>query len=493
MLTLLSLVLVLALGLLQPTPVCALTGQQIAFALQAELSSGSEVVLTSNTSAYPAKNFTPRYNIATPPTYTVAVKPALAVDVQKVVQYALHNNASFLATGSGHGYSTSLDRLQAGIDLDLGFFNSIEIDTVAKTMTIGGSVSSNDLASALQAAGMEATLGQCGCIGYPGASLGGGIGPYSGLYGPMSDSLLSAEIITGRGQLLNVSSTQHPDLFYGLKGAGFNFGVATSLTYRIYPATNGGNAMLAQMIFPGALNQSVWQIVSNFTASNQPKELAIGLDARYVAAMGGMVVMANFIYIGPQSAGMKVIQPFLDLKPANLNISTVAWADIPFKAFYGGIAEGGCTAGAYYVPHSLNLYQIDVPNLVEVFNYMNKTLATNEVLQGVAIAMQQYAQYGFQLQDAKTSAWPYRDVVSFVQIDGVATNPSQLPAVGKYGRKIRDRLHHGSGRKDLQTYVHFANGNESPAALYSAAKLPGLRALKREYDPARLFSWYNPI
>lgn len=231
----------------------------------------------------------------------------------------------------------------------------------------------------------------------------------------MSDSLLSAEIVTGNGELLNVSSTQHSSLFYALKGAGFNYGVATSLTYKIYPATNGGQAMLAQMIFPGAVNQTVLQLVeSSFTGTQQPKELAIGLDLAYAAAMGGMVIIANFIYAGPQTVGVELIQPFLDLQPVNVNISTIPWANIPSQSFYGGIAEGGCSPGAYYVPYALNVYQIDVSNLVQVFNYMNETMAADETLQGVAIAWQQYSQYGYQLQPDSSSAWPYRDVVAFL-------------------------------------------------------------------------------
>jgi hypothetical protein len=51
----------------------------------------------------------------------------------------------------------------------------------------------------------------------------------------------------------------------------------------------------------------------------------------------------------------------------------------------------------------------------------------------------------------------------------------------------------GSGREDLQAYVHFAHGDESPATLYSAIKVPGLQVLKAIYDPAGLFSWYNPV
>ena len=85
MVTLLPLVLVLVVFLQLPVAWAALTAQQIAHDLQAALSSGSDVVLTSDGTAYAAGNFTPRYNIVDAPTYIVAVKPILATDVQKVV------------------------------------------------------------------------------------------------------------------------------------------------------------------------------------------------------------------------------------------------------------------------------------------------------------------------------------------------------------------------------------------------------------------------
>lgn len=256
-------------------------------------------------------------------------------------------------------------------------------------------------------------MGECSCIGFPGATLGGGIGPYSGLHGPISDSLLSVEVITGRGDLLNVSSTQHPDLFYAIKGAGFNYGVVTSLTYKIYPATNGGQAMVAQMIFPGSLNESIWQLVESFVGS-QPKELTIALSVAFDARQGGLVVVGNFIFAGPQVMGVPLIQPFLDLQPQHVDIATVKWADIPAVAFYGGIAQGGCAPGAHYVPYALNLYRVDVPNLVRVMAYIEAAMAANVTLRGTSIAWAQYAPHGFRLRTCDSSAFPYRHVVAFV-------------------------------------------------------------------------------
>ncbi|RYP89867.1 hypothetical protein DL770_004019 [Monosporascus sp. CRB-9-2] len=390
--------------------------------LRAILSSGSEVVLKEDPTY--TRDFTPRYNTAGEPSYVVGVKPALVTDVQRVLTYAVGSNISVLATGGGHGYSSSLGRLEGGINVDLGMFSTVRVDSDASTMTVSGAVRADQVATALQATGMEIPVPQCPCVGFSGATLGGGIGPYSGLYGPISDSLLSVEMVTGDGQLLNVSQTQHQDLFYAIKGAGFNYGIATSLTYRIYPATNGGQAMNADMIFSGSLNGSLWELAKQFAAT-QPKELSIGFSVRYSSEpmLNGIIITANFIYAGSQDAGVELIQPFLDLQPLYLNISTVMWKDIPAVAHNGAILTVGCKPGIYYIPYGLNLYQIDVQNIISVVNYMDNAMTTDPTLRGASVVWQQYASYGFNLQAQDSSAFPHRDTVAFLSMALGLTQP----------------------------------------------------------------------
>ena len=118
-----------------------------------------------------------------------------------------------------------------------------------------------------------------------GFTLGGGIGPYSGLYGTASDSVAEIEMVTGTGEILTVSQSQHPDLFWGMKGAGFNYGVVTAITYNVYNATNGGQAINADMTFAGSQNGSVWELARSFVGKH-PKELAITFSIGYDATLG---------------------------------------------------------------------------------------------------------------------------------------------------------------------------------------------------------------
>jgi len=102
----------------------------------------------------------------------------------------------------------------------------------------------------------------CSCVGIVGATRGGGVGPYSGLHGLQIDALQSVRMVTGTDSLLDVSATSHPDLWWGMRGAGFNFGIVTSATYRIYDFTNDGQAMNADFRFHASQNASLYEVAA---------------------------------------------------------------------------------------------------------------------------------------------------------------------------------------------------------------------------------------
>lgn len=120
-----------------------------------------------------------------------------------------------------------------------------------------------------------------------GATLGGGVGPYGGLHGLQIDSLQSVRMVTGAGNLITVSATQHPDLFWVMRGAGFNFGVVTSATYQVYPYTNNGQAMNADFRFNASANASLYEFARSYTGK-QPDAFSIDIAIAYNENFGGV-------------------------------------------------------------------------------------------------------------------------------------------------------------------------------------------------------------
>jgi FAD/FMN-containing dehydrogenase len=107
-----------------------------------------------------------------------------------------------------------------------------------------------------------------------GASLGGGVGRYQGIHGLIIDALQSVKMVTATGDLITVSKTEEPDLFWGLRGAGFNFGIILEATYGIHDLTNGGSVLNADFKFHPSDNQTYFEIMESF-GSNLPAELSL--------------------------------------------------------------------------------------------------------------------------------------------------------------------------------------------------------------------------
>lgn len=96
----------------------------------------------------------------------------------------------------------------------------------------------------------------------------------------MADAIQSVRLVTAAGDLITVSQTQYPDLFFGIRGAGANFGIITSATFGIHDEVNNGQVLNADFLFPAAKNQSVLQALASFD-SYIPPPLGLVVDLAY--------------------------------------------------------------------------------------------------------------------------------------------------------------------------------------------------------------------
>jgi FAD/FMN-containing dehydrogenase len=111
----------------------------------------------------------------------------------------------------------------------------VSVDPAKREVIAGPGVLWREFDAATQARGLATTGGQVSHTGIAGLTLGGGLGYLMGKHGAACDNLLSVQLVTADGAVLEVSEDQHPDLFWGIRGAGANFGVVTSLRYRLHP------------------------------------------------------------------------------------------------------------------------------------------------------------------------------------------------------------------------------------------------------------------
>ena len=152
-------------------------------------------------------------------------------DVINAVNFARNNNLLLSVKGGGHNSAGSAV-CDDGMMIDLSLMRRVLVDKKNKTVRVDGGALLGDVDYETQLYGLAVSAGIVSHTGVGGLTLGGGMGWISRKYGLSVDNLLSAEVVTADGQLVTASADEHPDLFWGLRGGGGNFGIVTSFVYK---------------------------------------------------------------------------------------------------------------------------------------------------------------------------------------------------------------------------------------------------------------------
>ena len=155
-------------------------------------------------------------------------------DVIECVDFARTTGILTAVRSGGHNIAGA-SLCDGGLVIDLSRMNRVTVDPENRTALAEGGALLADLDAATQTHGVATTTGVNSDTGLIGLTLGGGIGRLGRKHGLSCDNMLSAEVVTADARVLNASERENADLFWGLRGGGGNFGIVTSITYRLYP------------------------------------------------------------------------------------------------------------------------------------------------------------------------------------------------------------------------------------------------------------------
>ncbi len=233
----------------------------------------------------------------------IIARCASASDVIACVGFARERNLLVSVRGGGHSIAGKAV-CDGGFMIDLSCMKGIRVNPAQRTVRCEPGLLLGEFDRETQAFGLATTMGVVSRTGIAGLTLGGGIGWLVRKHGLACDNLISADVVTADGRLLTASAKENEDLFWGVRGGGGNFGIVTSLRYRLHEV---GSVLGGGVFHPVDKTREVLRFYRDYATTSSDK-LSTQVATVTLPDVGRMVGVAG-CYCGPISEGEKLLEP----------------------------------------------------------------------------------------------------------------------------------------------------------------------------------------
>jgi FAD/FMN-containing dehydrogenase len=276
-----------------------------------------------------------------------------AADVVTAVRFARQHDLLTAVRGGGHSMP-GLSMCDDGLVIDLSPMRTIRIDPDARWARVAPGCTLGEYDRAAQRHGLATPAGAIAHTGVAGLTLGGGMGWLHRPYGLTIDSLTSVDLVTADGVRVTASEQEHPDLFWGIRGGGGNFGIVTDFEFRLHPV---GPLVLSGMVaYPLEQAGSVLELYNDWVATVPDQMASIAAvftcppEAPFPEALHGRHVCGVIVnWVGPHPEGERVLAPLRAFGPPA--VDTIA--PTPFVELQSSQDEKFAWGRRYY---NKNLY-----------------------------------------------------------------------------------------------------------------------------------------
>jgi FAD/FMN-containing dehydrogenase len=255
----------------------------------------------------------------------LVVQPSGPADVRTAVDFARAHGLLLAVKCGGHSYAGK-STCDGGLQIDLSHFRGARIDPAERIAYVAGGSLLGELDHEAMSHGLVTTAGTVSHTGVGGLTLGGGFGRLARRYGLALDNLRGVDIVTADGRLLHASDQENPDLFWGVRGGGGNFGVVTGFEFRLHPMQR--QVIGGDLVFPIARARELLDFYSGYSLE-APDEMYC--DAVMHAPAGGKdgVFILSTCYSGAPADADRVLAPLRKLgKPLADSIGPVDYVKL---------------------------------------------------------------------------------------------------------------------------------------------------------------------
>ncbi len=231
-------------------------------------------------------------------------------DVLRSIEFARKKELVVAVRSGGHSFA-GYGACDDGLVINLSQMKRVQFDARAATVRIESGVRAGELDQVTQAFGLAAPLGTCPMVGVAGYALGGGESSLTTKIGFGCDSILAASLVTADGRRLHASESENPELFWALRGGGPNFGVVTSIDFRLHRIDK---VLSGHLKYPICLTKDVLKFVDEYV-QGIPDELYI--IATVLPRPGERMLDVAVVWSGEQREGVRVLRPLREFTKAS--------------------------------------------------------------------------------------------------------------------------------------------------------------------------------
>jgi FAD/FMN-containing dehydrogenase len=402
-------------------------------------------------------------------------------DVQLALAHAREHGLQVAVRGGGHstaGHSCCDD----GIVIDTGPMKRADIDVEGRTGRFGAGLTWAELDAATQEHGLAVTGGRVTHTGVAGLTLGSGSGWLERMLGPTCASLVRAEVVTADGRILRASADENPELFWGLKGGGGNFGVVTEFEFRLHPV--GPLVYAGLLLHPRAAAPALLRFYRDFMADapgevgggvalmSAPPEEFVPEEARGRPATGLIVT-----YAGDPQEGERVLRPLVEWGEPLVRMVQ----PMPYTAVQGMIDGGN--------PWGINEY-FKVDYLKELPDAAIDAAVAHAAGVGSPFTQVIFVPLGGAIDalDRDSMALNLPDARFMYFCLAMWMDPALTDHEVTWSRQLMEVLKPWATQKAPLNFVSADEGIDRLRASFGEEKFARLVALKREYDPDNVFA-----
>ena len=405
-------------------------------------------------------------------------------DVVAAVNFARERGIEVTVRGGGHSVA-GLSSTDGGMVIDLAPMNGVLVDKDARLADVQGGALWADVDREAQLHGLSTPGGVVSDTGVAGLTLGGGYGWLRRTYGLSCDNVVSFEVVTADGRVLNASADENSDLYWALRGGGGNFGIVTRFTFRLHPV--GPIVAFSGVFYASEDAETVLRGFREYseTAPDEVNCMAVAITMPEAATLpppvhNQKVIVVAAVYVGDTEEGMSVIQPLRELATPLADISQPMPFRVVQAAFDGFFPRG--EVRTYWKSTSATELSDELIDLMSTRAQERPApLATvvvwltgaqvNRVGDDESAFGERSAKYLFSVEGSWHDAGDDDKVIPWVR--------ETWSAISEFGTGT--------------TYINFAEEGGSVVDDAFGAKLEQLAQIKAKYDPENFFHRNNNI